>query len=81
MTTDTPSAGERPRARAAAPDPAAQGSATVPRFYDCSYAMHRDLADMYTGDPRFTATYAKTRPGMSHDAPGSVEDAAGPKGP
>jgi hypothetical protein len=35
------------------------------RFYDCGYAMHRNLADMYVSDPRFTATYDEIRPGMA----------------
>ena len=33
------------------------------RFYDCSYEFHRNLADMYVSDPRFTATYDEIRPG------------------
>jgi DNA-binding transcriptional MerR regulator len=32
-------------------------------FYDCSYAMHRGLAEMYIADPRFTETYEKVVPG------------------
>ena len=36
------------------------------RFYDCSYEFHRNLADMYVSDPRFTATYDDIRPGMAH---------------
>ena len=45
--------------------------AMIGRFYDCSYAMHRGLADMYLADERFTATYEKLAPGMAqwiHDA-------------
>ena len=34
-------------------------------FYDCSYDMHRGLADMYIADPRFTATYEKVAPGLA----------------
>jgi MerR family transcriptional regulator, thiopeptide resistance regulator len=40
--------------------------ASMQRFYDCSYDMHRNLADMYISDPRFTATYDEIRPGMAH---------------
>lgn len=41
------------------------------RFYDCSSAMHRGLADLYLADPRFTRTYENIKPGMAqyvHDA-------------
>lgn len=34
-------------------------------FYDCSHEFHRNLADMYVADPRFTATYEAIRPGMA----------------
>ena len=34
-------------------------------FYDCSYEMHRGLAEMYTADPRFAATYDKVAPGLA----------------
>ena len=40
-------------------------------FYDCDYAMHRGLADMYVADPRFTAHYDDKAPGLAayvHDA-------------
>ncbi len=40
-------------------------------FYDCSYEMHRRLAEMYVADPRFTETYEKAMPGLAgylHDA-------------
>ena len=40
-------------------------------FYDCGYAMHRGLADMYVTDPRFTANYDGVEPGLAryvHDA-------------
>lgn len=40
-------------------------------FYDCTYEIHRGLADMYLADPRFTATYEKIAPGLAqylHDA-------------
>jgi len=35
------------------------------QFYECSYEIHTGLADMYTGDPRFTAYYETIRPGMA----------------
>jgi len=41
------------------------------RFYDLSYEMHRNLADMYVADQRFTATYEKIAPGLA----GYVRDA------
>jgi DNA-binding transcriptional MerR regulator len=34
-------------------------------FYDCSPSMHRNLADMYEADPRFTATFEKHGAGMT----------------
>ncbi len=34
-------------------------------FYDLSPEMHRNLADMYVADPRFTRTYEEVRPGMA----------------
>ncbi len=40
-------------------------------FYDCDYAVHRGLADMYVADPRFTASYDQRAPGLAafvHDA-------------
>ncbi len=40
-------------------------------FYECNYAMHRGLADMYLADPRFTAHYDDQAPGLAqyvHDA-------------
>lgn len=38
---------------------------SIERFYDCSYAMHRGLADMYLADPRFTKTYEDLAPGLA----------------
>ena len=32
-------------------------------FYDCSYKMHRNLAEMYIADERFTEYYEKIAPG------------------
>jgi DNA-binding transcriptional MerR regulator len=43
----------------------------IGQFYDCSYAMHRGLADMYLADERFTRTYEDLTPGLAqwvHDA-------------
>lgn len=40
-------------------------------FYDCSYEMHRGLAELYVSDPRYMATYDEIEPGFSqyvHDA-------------
>jgi MerR family transcriptional regulator, thiopeptide resistance regulator len=40
-------------------------------FYDCSYDIHRGLAEMYIGDERFTAHYDRRVPGLAayvHDA-------------
>ncbi len=34
-------------------------------FYDCSPAMHRGLGEMYVADPRFTAHYEQTAPGLA----------------
>ncbi|MFF2042970.1 MerR family transcriptional regulator [Kitasatospora sp. NPDC058170] len=40
-------------------------------FYDCTFEIHRGLAQMYIADPRFTATYEQLAPGLAqwlHDA-------------
>lgn len=40
-------------------------------FYDCDYAQHRRLAEMYVGDDRFRRTYDTVAPGLAeyvHDA-------------
>jgi MerR family transcriptional regulator, thiopeptide resistance regulator len=40
-------------------------------FYDCSCEMHRGLAQLYVGDPRFARTYEDVAPGLAqytHDA-------------
>lgn len=34
-------------------------------FYDCSYECHIGLAEMYTADERFTATYEQIKPGLA----------------
>lgn len=63
--TDAMDAGE-PATAAAAMDAADQHRVSIQRFYDCSYDMHRNLADLYVSDPRYTATYDEIRPGMAH---------------
>ncbi len=63
--TDAMDAGEPPTSEVAM-EAAELHRASMQRFYDCSYEMHRNLADMYVGDPRFTATYDEIRPGMAH---------------
>ena len=40
-------------------------------YYDCGYAIHRGLAEMYLADPRFTRNYEDLAPGLAqfvHDA-------------
>ena len=34
-------------------------------FYDCGYAVHRGLAEMYVADPRFSEAYDRLTPGLS----------------
>lgn len=34
-------------------------------YYDCTYEIHRGLALMYEGDPRFTAYYEAKAPGLA----------------
>jgi hypothetical protein len=49
-------------------------------FYDCDYAIHRGLSDMYVADPRFTANYDNRAPGLAayvHDAIHANADRAG----
>ncbi len=38
---------------------------SIEQFYDCPYAMHRGLGDMYLADPRFTKTYEDVAPGLT----------------
>lgn len=38
---------------------------SIQQYYDCPYAMYRNLGEMYVSDPRFTATYDKFRPGLA----------------
>lgn len=63
--TDAMDAGEPPTSEVAM-DAAELHRASMQRFYDCTYEMHRNLADLYVSDPRFTATYDEIRPGMAH---------------
>jgi MerR family transcriptional regulator, thiopeptide resistance regulator len=37
----------------------------IRQFYDCPYAMYRNLGRMYVADPRFTAYYDKVKPGLA----------------
>ncbi len=49
-------------------------------FYDCGYEMHRNLAEMYVADERFTATFDQVAPGLAtyvHDAIVANADAHG----
>ncbi|MEU5213401.1 MerR family transcriptional regulator [Streptomyces sp. NPDC020742] len=34
-------------------------------FYDCTFEIHTGLAEMYTADERFTATFEKIKPGLA----------------
>jgi DNA-binding transcriptional MerR regulator len=52
-------------------DLAERHRAGIAHFYDCPYAMHRGLGDMYLADPRFTAHYDDRAAGLAqyvHDA-------------
>ena len=52
-------------------------------FYDCSYDMHRGLAELYISDPRYMAEYDKIEPGFSgyvHDAMLANADRHQPRG-
>lgn len=63
--TDAMDAGEPPTSEAAMDAAEAHRLNINQRFYDCSPQFHRNLADMYVSDPRFTATYDEIRPGMA----------------
>ena len=63
-------AGTTPNSTAAM-DLAEEHRAGIERFYECSYEMHRGLADMYLADERFTRTYEDVAAGLAqwvHDA-------------
>jgi hypothetical protein len=50
-------------------------------FYDCTYEMHRSLAEIYVADERFTQTYDAIAPGLArytHDAVLANADRATP---
>jgi MerR family transcriptional regulator, thiopeptide resistance regulator len=63
--TDAIDAGEPPTSTAAMDAAELHRRSIHDRFYDCPPEMHRNLADMYVSDPRFTATYDDIRPGMA----------------
>lgn len=44
---------------------AEQHRAMVSEHYNCSYAMHRQLADMFVADARFAKTYNDLAPGLA----------------
>ena len=63
--TDAMDAGEPPTSVAAMDAAEAHRLNINQRFYDCPPQFHRNLADLYTSDPRFEASYDEIRPGMS----------------
>ena len=63
--TDAMDAGEPPTSEAAMDAAEAHRLNINLRYYDCPPQSHRDLADLYTSDPRFTATYDEIRQGMA----------------
>jgi MerR family transcriptional regulator, thiopeptide resistance regulator len=63
--SDAIDAGEPPTSEAAMDAAEMHRRQISHRFYDCSPQFHKGLGDMYTSDPRFTATYDGIRPGMS----------------
>jgi DNA-binding transcriptional MerR regulator len=63
--TDAIDAGEPPTSPVAMDAAELHRRSIHDRFYDCPPTMHRNLADLYTSDPRFTATYDEIRPGMA----------------
>jgi len=46
-------------------DLAEEHRASIEKFYDCPYPMHRGLGDMYLTDARFTKTYEDVAPGLA----------------
>src|SRR5690242_5144458 len=44
---------------------AARHRASIERFYDCGDEMHRNLAEMYLADERFTRYYDDVEPGLA----------------
>jgi DNA-binding transcriptional MerR regulator len=63
--TDAMDSGEPPTSEAAMDAAEMHRQHITSRFYDCSPQFHRNLADLYTSDPRFEASYDEIRPGMS----------------
>ncbi|HET9103082.1 MAG TPA: MerR family transcriptional regulator [Solirubrobacteraceae bacterium] len=60
MAAGEPADGERARSLAQ------EHRAHISRwFYPVSPAMHRNLAEMYVADPRFTASYEQVAPGLA----------------
>lgn len=55
-----------PATSQAAMDAADEHHAQIERwFYDCPWALHRGLGDMFVADPRFAKTYEDVEPGLS----------------
>ena len=72
MTAGEPPTGER------AMDMAEEHRQHITRwFYDCPPAMHAGLGRMYVEDPRFTATYERTAPGLAQYVSTAVQANAG----
>ncbi|MET3805423.1 DNA-binding transcriptional MerR regulator [Nakamurella sp. UYEF19] len=46
-------------------DLAEEHHASIEVFYECPYAAHRGIGDMYVADPRFTKTYDDVAPGLA----------------
>lgn len=49
----------------AAMDLAEEHHRSIEVFYDCPYALHRGLGDMYVSDERFTSHYDELAPGLA----------------
>jgi len=49
----------------AAMDLAEEHRLAIEAFYDCPYAMHRGVGDMYLADARFSKTYEDVAPGLT----------------
>jgi len=46
-------------------DLAEEHHCSIEKFYDCGYAMHRGLGEMYVADERFARTYNDVAPGLA----------------
>lgn len=42
-------------------------------FYDCSHEMHRNLAEMYVADERFTTTFDEVAPGLARFVAAAIQ--------